>query len=203
MHMSRHPLSKMALGLAAITLAATALVACGDDPTDSADDGSTGGSSEVTVSDAWARPVADLAASNRSAIYMTIEGGTDDDALMSASVPDDIAGEAQIHETMSADGDMEGMDGEMDGEMDRDAMESGGAADGSEPTTTVGGGMMQMQEVDSIAVPSGETVELKPGGYHVMLLNVKRPLIPGESIDVTLTFEVAGEVTTTAEVREP
>ena len=67
----------------------------------------------------------------------------------------------------------------------------------------MGDGMMTMQPVDSIPVPAGEKVELKPGGYHVMLLDVKKVLAVGDTIDVTLTFEKAGEVTTTAEVREP
>ncbi len=63
--------------------------------------------------------------------------------------------------------------------------------------------MMTMQPVDSVPVPAGETVELKPGGYHVMLLDVQKELVPGDTIEVTLTFELAGEVTVTAEVREP
>ena len=62
--------------------------------------------------------------------------------------------------------------------------------------------MMEMREVDSIAVPAGETVTLKPGGYHVMLLQLAEPLAAGASIDVTLTFEEAGDVEVVAEVRD-
>ena len=64
-------------------------------------------------------------------------------------------------------------------------------------------GMMEMREVEEIAVPAGSTVELEPGGFHVMLLDVQRELTPGETIELTLTFEVAGEMTVQAEVREP
>lgn len=40
----------------------------------------------------------------------------------------------------------------------------------------------------------GETVELKPGGYHVMFMNVKQPFKEGETVKAALTFEKAGTV---------
>ena len=56
------------------------------------------------------------------------------------------------------------------------------------------GGMMQMREVKGLDVKAGATVELKPGGYHVMLMDLKAPLKQGESVPVTLKFEKAGSV---------
>ena len=56
------------------------------------------------------------------------------------------------------------------------------------------GGMMQMREVKALEVRPGATVELKPGGYHVMLMDLKQPLRQGETVPVTLTFEKAGSV---------
>ncbi len=56
------------------------------------------------------------------------------------------------------------------------------------------GGIMQMREVKALEVKPGATVELKPGGYHVMLLDLKPPLKQGETVPVTLTFEKSGTV---------
>lgn len=63
--------------------------------------------------------------------------------------------------------------------------------------------VMQMRPVEGgIEVPSMGNLVLKPGGYHVMLIDVQRALTPGEMIPVTLTFESGREITVEAEVRE-
>jgi copper(I)-binding protein len=67
-------------------------------------------------------------------------------------------------------------------------------------TTTMSGGMSGMQPVAKIEVPAGETVELKPGGYHLMFMNPKT-LTVGDTVDIELTFEKAGKVTIQAEVK--
>jgi copper(I)-binding protein len=51
------------------------------------------------------------------------------------------------------------------------------------------GGVMKMNAVDKVAVPAGQAVELKPGGYHVMLLDLVAPLKEGDSVPLKLTFE--------------
>ncbi|MDI7862330.1 copper chaperone PCu(A)C [Rhizobiaceae bacterium n13] len=57
------------------------------------------------------------------------------------------------------------------------------------------GGIMEMRELkDGIAVPADTTVELKPGGYHLMFMNVAQPFKEGEMVKATLTFEKAGSV---------
>jgi copper(I)-binding protein len=56
------------------------------------------------------------------------------------------------------------------------------------------GNVMKMRQVKDIAVPSGGEVELKPGGLHLMLMNIKAPLAAGETIPVKLKFAKAGEV---------
>ena len=61
--------------------------------------------------------------------------------------------------------------------------------------------MMMMRPVRKIDVPAGNKVELKPGGYHVMLLNLKRDLKAGETISVTLQFEKAGKIPVTATIK--
>jgi copper(I)-binding protein len=49
--------------------------------------------------------------------------------------------------------------------------------------------VMVMQPVSALAVPANGQVELKPGSYHVMLLGAKQPLVKGQKIPVTLTFQ--------------
>ena len=57
------------------------------------------------------------------------------------------------------------------------------------------GDVMRMREVEGgLVIPAGQVVSLQPGGYHLMLMGPE-PLAAGETHDVTLTFERAGEVT--------
>lgn len=55
-------------------------------------------------------------------------------------------------------------------------------------------GVMKMIEVPGFDVPAGGSVELKPGGAHLMFMELKRALKAGERVAVTLKFEKAGEV---------
>ncbi len=68
-------------------------------------------------------------------------------------------------------------------------------------TSTDDQGMTGMQPVDGITIPAGETVQLEPGGYHVMLENLAAGLVDGSSIRLVLMFEQAGPLNVTAEVR--
>jgi copper(I)-binding protein len=61
-------------------------------------------------------------------------------------------------------------------------------------TMQMQGDVMQMRQVDGIALPAGQKVELKPGGLHVMFIGLKQPLALGSKVPVTLKFEQAGEV---------
>jgi copper(I)-binding protein len=62
------------------------------------------------------------------------------------------------------------------------------------------GGVMSMRAVRAIEVPPGSKLELKPGGYHLMLLDLKQPLKPGEKFPLKLTFESLGAVEVAVEV---
>ncbi len=54
---------------------------------------------------------------------------------------------------------------------------------------------MKMRPIPGgLAIPAGATVELKPGGFHLMFMGLKRPLVEDETVMVTLTFEKAGAV---------
>jgi len=60
-------------------------------------------------------------------------------------------------------------------------------------TMSMEGGVMKMRPVEGgLEIPAGGTVTLKPGGLHVMLVNLKHPLEPGKMVELTLKFEKAG-----------
>lgn len=136
-----------------------------------------GGDSGVSVEKPWARNSPMMASAG--AIYMDLEA-SEDDRLIGASVGSSIAGKVEIHETAM-----------MDDSTGDDSMGDDGAM-----------GAMTMREVGEIALPAGTTVNLEPGGYHIMLLEIATPLELGAKFDVTLTFENAGEKVVEVEVRE-
>jgi len=62
------------------------------------------------------------------------------------------------------------------------------------------GNVMKMRAVAALDVPAHATTALKPNGYHLMLLDLKRPLTAGETVPLKLTFEKAGVVEVQARV---
>jgi periplasmic copper chaperone A len=54
--------------------------------------------------------------------------------------------------------------------------------------------IMRMREVKSVEVPAKSAVEFKPGGFHLMLVELKAPLRKGDKVPVLLRFEKAGEI---------
>jgi copper(I)-binding protein len=131
------------------------------------------GSASIIVSDPWAR--ASSAMASAGAAYMTIENtGSAADALIGASSP--AATTVEVHETMVMGSPAPGASGD--------------------------GGMMGMQPIARLEIPAGGSVELKPGSYHIMLIGLKQDLKVGDSIEITLKLEKAGEIKVTAAVRE-
>lgn len=68
------------------------------------------------------------------------------------------------------------------------------------------GDIMRMREVAAIELPKGQAVALEPGGYHLMLLNLPRPIAAGDLIPLALTIESGGTrqtVEVKAEARAP
>ena len=51
---------------------------------------------------------------------------------------------------------------------------------------------MKMRSVPKLALPAGQTIELKPGGYHVMLMDLKAPVATDQQVPLTLVFEAQG-----------
>jgi hypothetical protein len=65
------------------------------------------------------------------------------------------------------------------------------------------GDTMRMRAIAGLELPAGKAVELKPGGYHVMLMDLKQQLKPGETVSVTLVVEGAGGKRERVEVKAP
>jgi periplasmic copper chaperone A len=64
------------------------------------------------------------------------------------------------------------------------------------------GGVMKMRPLENgLAIEPGKTVKLAPGGYHIMLMDLKSPLKQGEKVPVTLQFEKAGKVNVSLDVQ--
>ena len=63
-------------------------------------------------------------------------------------------------------------------------------------------GVMTMRPVKGgLSIPPGQSVTLMPGGYHIMLMELKAPLKKGDKVPVTLAFEKAGEVKVTLDIQ--
>ena len=159
--------------IAVIALLGTvALAGCGggssSDTTMAASE-STVAAGEISFEGMWART--SPMATTMGAAYVTITSSVDD-ALIGVTVDPSVAAMAQIHETVTSS----------------DTSMSSGMGSGSTMAPA-----MTMQEVDRIDLPAGTGVGLKPGGYHIMLMDLAKPLETGAKVVITLTFEKAGE----------
>jgi copper(I)-binding protein len=62
-------------------------------------------------------------------------------------------------------------------------------------------GKMVMQPRPRFDIPASQTLDMKPGSYHIMLLGLKQALKPGDAVNVTLTFQRAGKMSVQALVK--
>jgi hypothetical protein len=62
--------------------------------------------------------------------------------------------------------------------------------------------VMGMRHIDFVEIGSNSTLQLKPGGYHLMLIKLKQDLMVGDKGKVTLVFKRAGKITIEPEVKE-
>jgi copper(I)-binding protein len=155
-----------------LAIGLSTLVSCGG--SDSASDTTAVTTPVITVSGQWARTSPD--ATDMGAAYLTINSDTDD-SLVSAMVDSSVAAMAEIHEMVPVESEMS-------------------------TESTMDSSAMTMQEVDQIDIVAGTPLELKPGGYHVMLMKLVKPLLTGETFKVTLTFTKAGAVVVDVPVLE-
>lgn len=63
--------------------------------------------------------------------------------------------------------------------------------------------IMRMRKIEKIELVPGKITQLKPGGYHIMIIDLFSPLKTATTIDLTLIFEKAGEITIQVPVRGP
>ena len=68
-------------------------------------------------------------------------------------------------------------------------------------TMNMQNGVMTMRPVPRLELPAGKAVQLAPGGYHVMLLDLKQPLKPGETVPITLKLEGKDKALTSLDVK--
>jgi copper(I)-binding protein len=127
----------------------------------------------VSIDGAWSR--AGAATQETAAVYMELRSA-EGDTLIGAAVDSSIAGMVGIHQTVMMSDDM------------------------SEDSST--GGAMTMEQVERIAIPQGGSVSLEPGGFHIMMMGLAGPLTVGDTFDLTLRFEMLGEIVVQVEVRE-
>ena len=63
--------------------------------------------------------------------------------------------------------------------------------------------VMKMRQVPAVELPAGKTVELKPGGYHVMLMDLKQQVKEGDTVPLTLVIEGPDGKRESVEVKAP
>ncbi len=66
-------------------------------------------------------------------------------------------------------------------------------------SSVMNGGVMSMHAIENLALPAGKSVELRPGGHHIMLMGLARPLVAGTRIPLALVIEDAAGKRTTVE----
>lgn len=154
-----------------------------------------GGGAPVSVSGAWARTTAPGA--TVGAAYFDVEVA-EDDMLIGASVPADVAARAEIHEVVPAEITAGTAAPDTDTDTDTDIGDMDMSA-----TDMSDRGAVRMREVSGgLALVGGESVSFDPGGDHVMLPELVGALEVGDEFELTLDFQNAADVTVTVEVAE-
>lgn len=177
---------RMMMMIAAL-IAAWTITACGTTAQAPAGGGGSGG---IEITDVWARPSPQMDMSQP-----TPTPGADHGGMSGDHGGMDMGGVNSAAYMVIRNGGAE----------DKLISAAGDVAKSIELHTVVdNNGVMQMRPVEGgIPVPAGGQVELKPGGFHVMLVGLNRELKPGDKVMLTLTFEKAGTRQVEAEVREP
>lgn len=177
----------MAARMVIAVLCLLALNACGAPATGTATVSSSNGA--IEISNAWVRPMEGAGTMDHSTMQ-----GTDNQPT-SAAMPDmDMTGVSStaymtIRNTGSAD--------------DRLLKVSTDAAMSVElHNNTDANGVMSMNQVQTVTIPAGGTVEFKPTALHIMLIGLKYDLHVGDTVALTLQFEHAGTIMVNAPVQE-
>lgn len=173
---------------------AIALTACAAPPAAPAAQQSA--ASDITVTGAWARP----------ALGGMAMDATKDPKATAASMDSSMSMTNAMTSTMNT-GAMSAayMTLENKGGADTLMSVSGDVAEMIQVHQTVEkNGMMSMEEAkDGMPVPANGKAELKPGGYHIMMMNLKQDLKAGDTFKLTLKFKSGKEMSVDVTVKEP
>ncbi|QYK51883.1 MAG: copper chaperone PCu(A)C [Anaerolineales bacterium] len=175
-----------------LVLLATALAACSN----------AGG--RWHTHEAFSRPTL---AGGTGAAYFMLHNATDtDDALIGAS--SDVAETVEIHlsgmvgEAEAAGGQAADHEhGEHEGEHGHDEGEHEHPMDEAEMHDM--GSIGTMVKVERVELAAGHEIAFEPGGYHIMLINLQRELVAGDTFELTLHFEHAEDMTIEVKVVAP
>lgn len=139
-----------------------------------------GGTSRIAVREAWTRPA--------KAAQGTITGAPQNPASAMTGGSNSV-----VYLTIANGGDgadkLTGVQSAVAGAVELHRME-------------IKGNVATMRQVNAIEIPKGGEVRLDPNGYHLILVNVRRDLNVGDTVDLTLTFEHAGAIEVSAQVRD-
>jgi copper(I)-binding protein len=122
--------------------------------------GCSGDPAELAATDAWSRPTQEGATDG--VVYLQLTTDTDE-TLVGVQVAPQVAAAAELHTSDTAGG--------------------GGHQHGA-----AGGGVVTMTPVEEVPVAAGATVEFRPGGNHIMLVDLAEPLEAGDTFTATLRF---------------
>ena len=129
----------------------------------------------VGVSSPWSRPAVDM-----GVVYLTLTNhGSSPAKLIKATSP--VAKSVELHESTETKSPMGSM--------------SGSSMSG------MSGSVASMHPVASIPIPANGATTLSPGGYHIMLVGLHRPLQANQTFPVSLFFGDGSSITTTVHVR--
>lgn len=173
---------------------AMVLAACGsDDDDDNGDDtGDDSAEDTITVSDAWVRGTVPMEMDSEDDIA-TDEAGDSEGEMGEMGAGGGVTGAFMI---ISNSGD------EDERLVSVSVSEEVASMVEIHETTLNENDVMEMREVDGIDVPADGNTVLKPGGYHIMLIDLQATLYPGDTVPMTLTFASGKEIVVEAEVRE-
>lgn len=181
--------------IASAVLVSAVLTACAAPPA-SAPATQASATSDITVTGAWARP-----ALGGMAMEATKDPqATSMDSGMAMTDTQAMTGTMNMGAMSAAYMTLENKGGE-----DTLTSVSGDVAEMIQVHQTIEkDGMMSMEEAkDGVPVPANGKAELKPGGYHVMLMNLKQDLKAGDTFKLTLKFKSGKELSVDVPVREP
>lgn len=173
--------------IASAVVIAAVLTACAAPPA-AAPAAQTGSASDISATGAWARPALG---------GMPVADATKDPKATAASMD---MGSMNMGAMSAAYMMLENKGGE-----DTLVGVSGDVAEMIQVHRTIEkDGMMSMEEAkDGIPLPANGKVELKPGGIHIMMMNLKKDLKAGDTFKLTLKFKSGKEISVDVPVREP